>query len=224
MATKLRKNERNTKEKTIFLFISECKVTIWVNVTDVTGWFKNHTGIKDLTPLRYTLVDSLKAADMKPLTQLERIAMPMVLVKIEDGTFADAKNLRWADFMLCDNADLMADLQNGGQLVANNGNMIDYAVDDAGNISIFINGSFAKLGDNVHFSDGHIYGDVPYLWLYGLELSNPTENQQESIFEWGIYDDGWHYSGDGDDDDGTTKTDVTEEGADEDARAHQFDF
>ena len=83
-------------------------------VTDVTGWFKNHTGIKDLTPLRYTLVDSLKTTDMKPLTQLERIAMPVALTSIEDGAFADAKNLRWADFMMCGNADLMTDLQNGG--------------------------------------------------------------------------------------------------------------
>ena len=85
-----------------------------VGVGDVSGWFANRTGIKDLTPLRYTLVDSLKAADMKPLTKLERIAMPMTLAGIEDGAFADAKNLRWADMMLCDSTALMTDLQNGG--------------------------------------------------------------------------------------------------------------
>jgi hypothetical protein len=85
-----------------------------VGVSSVDGWFKNHTGIKDLTPLRYTLTDSLKTADMKPLTQLERIAMPMTLAGIEDGAFADAKNLRWADLLLCDSTALMTDLQNGG--------------------------------------------------------------------------------------------------------------
>ena len=85
-----------------------------MGVGDVSGWFANRTGIKDLTPLRYTLVDSLKAADMKPLTKLERIAMPMELASIEDGAFADAKNLRWADFMMCDSTALMTDLQNGG--------------------------------------------------------------------------------------------------------------
>ena len=83
-------------------------------VTNIDGWFANHTGIKDLTPLRYTLVDSLKAADMKPLIKLERIAMPMTLASIGDSAFADAKNLRWADFMMCDSTVLMTDLQNGG--------------------------------------------------------------------------------------------------------------
>lgn len=110
---------------------------------------------------------------------------------------------------------------NGGRLVANNGNMIEYAVDDEGNISIFINGTKTQLGDNVHFSDGHVYVDVLYLWLFGLELSNPTEDQQECISEWGIHDDGWQKSDN--EDDGTTKTEVTGEGADEEARAPQFD-
>ena len=40
--------------------------------------------------------------------------MPMTLAGIEDGAFADAKNLRWADFMMCDSTALMTDLQNGG--------------------------------------------------------------------------------------------------------------
>ena len=84
------------------------------DVTNVTGWFKDHTAIKDLTPLRYTLVDSLKAEDMQPLTQLQRIAMPMMLGYIDDDAFANAKDLRWADFMLCDSLELLNNLKNGG--------------------------------------------------------------------------------------------------------------
>ena len=85
-----------------------------VGVRSIKGWFDKYPNVKDLTPLRYTLLDTLKAADMKPLTKLERIAIPMTLASIEDGAFADAKNLRWADFLLCDSTVLMTDLQNGG--------------------------------------------------------------------------------------------------------------
>lgn len=84
------------------------------DVTNVTGWFKDHTTIKDLTPLRYTLVDSLKAEDMQPLTQLQRIAMPMMLGYIGDDAFANAKDLRWADFMMCDSLEMLNNLKNGG--------------------------------------------------------------------------------------------------------------
>ena len=83
-------------------------------VDNVDGWFKNRPNIKDLSLLSNTSVTELKAADMKPLTKLERIGMPMTLEQIEDNSFSDAKNLRWADFMMCGNADLMTDLQNGG--------------------------------------------------------------------------------------------------------------
>ena len=83
-------------------------------VNDVTGWFANHTGIKDLTPLRYTLVDSLKTEDMQPLTQLQCVAMPMTLVSIGDDAFANAKDLRWVDFMISDSEELMDSLKNGG--------------------------------------------------------------------------------------------------------------
>ena len=51
---------------------------------------------------------------MKPLIQLERIAFPMTLEKIEDNSFADATNLRWADFIICDSLELLNSLKNGG--------------------------------------------------------------------------------------------------------------
>jgi hypothetical protein len=83
------------------------------DVTSVEGWFRGHENLTDLTPLRYTLVDSLKAADMKPLTKLTRIAMPMPLAHIEENSFADAKGLRWADFMMCDST-VIDQVRNGG--------------------------------------------------------------------------------------------------------------
>jgi hypothetical protein len=83
-------------------------------VDNVDGWFKNRPNIKDLSLLSNTSVTELKAADMKPLTKLERIGMPMMLEQIEDNSFSDAKNLRWADFTNCFDIDMMANLQNGG--------------------------------------------------------------------------------------------------------------
>jgi hypothetical protein len=83
------------------------------DVTSIDGWFRGHENIADLTPLRYTQVDSLKAADMQLLTKLTRIAMPMPLAYIGENSFADAKNLRWADFMMCDST-VIDQVRNGG--------------------------------------------------------------------------------------------------------------
>lgn len=85
-----------------------------VGVTNVDGWFRDYKDITDLSLLRYTQVDSLKAADLQPLTKLERIAMPLPLRSLDDNSFSNATNLHWADFMMCENTDLMSQLQNGG--------------------------------------------------------------------------------------------------------------
>ena len=84
------------------------------DVTSVKGWFKENADITDLTPLRYTLVDTLFTADMQPLTQLERIAMPVTLTTVGDEAFSKAKKLRFVDFQLSDTLDLMNSLKDGG--------------------------------------------------------------------------------------------------------------
>ena len=84
------------------------------DVTSVKGWFKDHADISDLTPLRYTLVDTLFTADIQPLTQLERIAMPVTLTMVGDEAFSNAKKLRYVDFQLSDTLDLMNSLKDGG--------------------------------------------------------------------------------------------------------------
>ena len=84
------------------------------DVTSVKGWFKENPDVTDLTPLRYTLVDSLHTADMQPLTNLERIAMPMKLVMVGDSAFTYARKLHYADFQLSDSLELMNSLKDGG--------------------------------------------------------------------------------------------------------------
>ena len=83
-------------------------------VTNIDGWFAGRTGIKNLTPLRYTQIDTLKAAEIQPLTQLEKIALPLSLVAIEDDAFSRAKNLRYADFLMCEDDAFAENMKNGG--------------------------------------------------------------------------------------------------------------
>ena len=52
------------------------------NVRSVDGWFKGHKGIKNLTPLGYTAIDSLHTADIQPLTKLEQVALPATLAAL----------------------------------------------------------------------------------------------------------------------------------------------
>lgn len=83
------------------------------NVSDVTGWFTNHTGIKNLTPLGFTTIDSLKSADLQPLTELEKIVLPASLTTIDKDVFAQASNLRYVDMLMCAN-DMVSDIKTRG--------------------------------------------------------------------------------------------------------------
>ena len=85
-----------------------------LNVTDVSGWFKGHESIKDLTPLGYTIVETLKAEDMQPLTQLEKIMMPVTLTEMGFGLFKNAANLRYVDMLMCDSTNVIADIKKNG--------------------------------------------------------------------------------------------------------------
>ena len=86
-----------------------------LGVDNVEGWFKGHEGIRDLTPLKYTAIDSLSRATLAPLTQLETIALPEWLTAIEDGAFtAAANNLRYVDMLLCDSTVMIDRMKNGG--------------------------------------------------------------------------------------------------------------
>lgn len=82
-------------------------------VTDVERWFDAHPGVKDLTPLKYTAVDSLSKATLAPLTQLEQIAMPAGLRAMEEGLFEQNKRLRYVDLLMNHDTELMRRLKEG---------------------------------------------------------------------------------------------------------------
>ena len=83
-------------------------------VMSVEGWFDHHPGAKNLSLLGYTAVDTLSKATLAPLTQLQKIVMPITLKGMEEGLFAGARHLRYADFLMCDSTDVVAGLRNGG--------------------------------------------------------------------------------------------------------------
>ena len=83
-------------------------------VNSVEGWFDKHGNIRDLTPLKYTAIDSLSKVTVAPLTQMEAIALPKSLAAVEEGTFAAANNLRYVDMLLCDSTVMIDRMKNGG--------------------------------------------------------------------------------------------------------------
>ena len=85
-----------------------------IGITSVDGWFKNHPDVKDLTPLRFTAVDSLSKATMAPLTKLEKVSLPVTLTGMEDSLFVKSKGLRYVDFLFCDSTEIVRGLRDGG--------------------------------------------------------------------------------------------------------------
>ena len=83
-------------------------------VTSVEGWFDAHPGAKNLTPLKYTSVDSLSKATLAPLTLLEQMAMPAMLTAMEDKLFENNKKLRYVDFLQCKDDNLIHSLAYTG--------------------------------------------------------------------------------------------------------------
>ena len=82
-------------------------------VNNVDGWFDKYPAAKNLTPLKYTSIDTLKAATMAPLTQLEQVSLPKTLKSVEKNVFQKNTKLRYVDMLLSNDADLMAGLRNG---------------------------------------------------------------------------------------------------------------
>ena len=105
-----------TADEEFTAFASHATATVdeLLMVKSVDGWFDAHPGVKDLTPLRYTQVDTLSKATLAPLTKLEKVAMPVTLKGMEDGLFENAKGLRYADFIVCDSTEIVSQLHDGG--------------------------------------------------------------------------------------------------------------
>ena len=71
------------------------------SVSDITGWFRGHETAIDLNALKYTSIDSLRTADMAPLTEMRNITLPATIKGVGKDAFKDAAGMRYVDLSLC---------------------------------------------------------------------------------------------------------------------------
>lgn len=80
-------------------------------VTNIDGWFDIHNGVKDLSSLKLSAIDTIKATTFAPLTELQKVALPATLAEIEDNAFASNTKLLWADFAQTNAKDVITESQ-----------------------------------------------------------------------------------------------------------------
>lgn len=72
-----------------------------IQIGDISGWFRNHTGVIDFDALQYTSIDSLRTADVAPLTQLRSVTLPATIKGVGQDAFKNASGLRYVDLSQC---------------------------------------------------------------------------------------------------------------------------
>ena len=72
-----------------------------IQIGDISGWFRNHTGVIDFDALQYTSIDSLRTADVAPLTQLRNVTLPATTKGVAKDAFKNATALRCVDMSQC---------------------------------------------------------------------------------------------------------------------------
>ena len=70
-------------------------------VNDISGWFRGHEMATDLNALQYTCIDSLRTADMAPLTQMRNITLPATITGVGKDAFKNTTALRYVDMSQC---------------------------------------------------------------------------------------------------------------------------
>ena len=142
-------------------------------VNNVDGWFDKYPAAKNLTPLKYTSIDTLKAATMAPLTQLEQVALPKTLKSVEKNVFQKNTKLRYVDMLLSNDAGLMAGLRNGvhGYLGLNEQLTLAYMPAEYGDIG----------ETNVVVNKGGVLKTKTYRMVDSLSYMVPYEFEAEKI-------------------------------------------
>ena len=70
-------------------------------VSNIKGWFRGHEAAIDLNALQYTSIDSLRTADMAPLTQMRNITLPATIKGVGKDAFKNAAGLRYVNMSRC---------------------------------------------------------------------------------------------------------------------------
>ena len=127
-------------------------------VTNIDGWFDIHNGVKDLSSLKLSAIDTIKATTFAPLTELQKVALPATLAEIEDNAFASNTKLLWADFAQTNAKDVITESKIS--LLGINEHALIYAPED-----LIVTGDL----DNV------IYNEEGSLKCDHLELSDNAD-------------------------------------------------
>ena len=134
------------------------------NVSDVSGWFTNHTDIINLTPLGFTTISSLSANDIQPLTKLETIVLPASLTTIDKDVFAQASNLRYVDMLMCAN-DMVSDIKTRG--------LADLGIDTQQTL-VYLPATYGESdGTNIVVSDGTTLSAKKFRLVDGIDYCVP---------------------------------------------------
>ncbi|MCR5159412.1 MAG: leucine-rich repeat domain-containing protein [Prevotella sp.] len=70
-------------------------------IGDISGWFRHHTGVIDFDALQYTSIDSLRTADVAPLTQLRSVTLPATVKGVGKDAFKNGTGLSYVDMSKC---------------------------------------------------------------------------------------------------------------------------
>jgi hypothetical protein len=150
-------------------------------VADVKGWFDAHPGAKNLTPLKYTCIDTLKTATVEKLTQLECIALPMTQKYVEKNVFQKNTKMRYVDLLQCRDADLMSSLRHDaqGHLGLNEERTLVYmpaAYDNIGETNVIVD-----KGGQLKTEKYNLIDSLDYLVPYAFEANQITNTRKLTV-------------------------------------------
>ena len=150
-------------------------------IADVKGWFDAHPGAKNLTPLKYTSIDSLKTATVEKLTQLECIALPKTLKDVDKNVFQKNTKMRYVDFLQCSDADLLKSLRYGAQsnLGLNEERTLVYmpaAYDNIGETNVIVD-----KGGQFKTEKFHLIDSLDYLVPYAFEANQIANTRKLAV-------------------------------------------
>ena len=135
-------------------------------VNKVDGWFDAHPAAKNLTPLQFTSIDTLKTATVEKLTALQSIALPKTLKSVDNKVFEKNTKLRYVDLLQSTDAGLLNALRINahGVLGTNEQRTLVYVPSqygDLGETNVIINKG-GKLQTNKYYLVDSLDYVVPY--------------------------------------------------------------
>ena len=133
-------------------------------ISDITGWFRHHDGLRQLDALQYTKIDSLHASEMSQLTNLQSITLPSTIKSVDKDAFKNAAELRYLDMsQSAEYASVLA-ADGGVRSLGISENTIAYMPAEYGetaDVNVAVNSATGFKAQNFRLVDGKNY-TVPF--------------------------------------------------------------